>query len=635
MTDAQESDRNLRGVVIGTAGHVDHGKTSLVRALTGVETDRWREERERGLTIDIGFAPLSLAADIETGVVDVPGHEDFLKNMLAGATGIDLLLLVVAADEGPMPQTREHLAIARLLGVSRGVVALTKADRVDEDWLGLAEETTRELLEENGCAGWPIVPVSSTTGDGLDDLADALARASEELEPREVRDLFRMPVDRSFSVHGTGTVVTGTVWSGAVQSGDRVRVLPGDHSSRVRSLEVHGDSRAGVAAGRRCALALVGVDAKAAPRGAVLVTDGSWVPVTRVGVRIETLSRPGRVIEHFQRVRVYVGTRETMARVITLGGATIEPGDSAWAVLVLEEPLVARVRDRGILRFYSPVTTIGGVRICELDPPRSWASRVDGWTSILGDSPEEAFEAAVRLAGPWGFGMESAGITLGRPPAAVEGAAAHTTAVSLGDRWFSEDVLEATMSSVAETVERLHASDRRSPGVSLESVRSAMSGEAAPELVEMCLTRHLDAGTLQATGPRVALPGAGAVLTDAEEAHLKMLGEALVTGGLQPPTVNDLATSLRIQRDVLDDLLRLLVETGAARSITPEIYVDTDALEAATDRVRVLLADGEPAQPSVFKESFSLSRKYLIPLLEYLDRSGVTRRQADGRVLVS
>lgn len=625
-----------RGLILGTAGHVDHGKTSLVRALTGVQTDRWREERERGLTIDIGFAPFELAPDLETGFVDVPGHEDFLKNMLAGATGIDLLLLVIAADEGPMPQTREHLAIARLLDVRRGVVALTKRDRVDAEWLALATETTRELLDETpGCSNWPIVPVSSTTRDGLDDLVATLRQVAKDIESRPRSDLFRMPVDRAFTIRGTGTVVTGTVWSGAIRTGDTVRLLPGGETSRVRGLEVHGHRRQSVGAGRRCALALVGVDAGAAERGTVLVSAPAWRPVSRIGVRIETLTGPGRALEHGQRLRLYLGTREVMARVFLHDSKILTPGEPGWGTLSLEGPLVTRAGDRGILRFYSPVTTIGGVRVCELDPPRRWVDRVPAWRSILdGDTPE-AFSAAVDLTGPWGLETTAAPIALGVSPEMIEVAAPKSGARSIGDRWYSPTAWTEGLAGVLRAVEQLHATHRRSASVSLQSVRSSLASAASTDLIEAALRDHIDHGRLTAAGPRVSLPGAGATLTAAEEVQLSALRGALREGGLQPPTVNDLQKALRIPRDVLDDLLRLLADAGDTRSITPEIHIDAGALAEMTDRVRRLMVDGEPAGPAVFKEEFGLSRKYLIPLLEHLDSAGVTRRTSEGRVLAA
>jgi len=623
-----------RGIVIGTAGHVDHGKTSLVRALTGIETDRWEEERERGLTIDIGFASMALDEGIETGVVDVPGHEDFLRNMLAGATGIDLLLLVVAADEGPMPQTREHLAIARLLGIRRGVVALTKRDRVEPEWLELARETTRELLAENpGCEEWPIFPVSSTTGEGTDALVAGLASAVRELESRRGGDVFRMPVDRSFTIRGTGTVVTGTVWSGTVTTGDRLRLLPENREVRVRALQVHGESRERVSAGRRSAIALVGVDAKEAGRGNTLVADAAWSPARRLAVRLETLAGPGRALEEGQRIRAYLGTREVMARVYPEEGATVPPGGEAWAVLALEDRLVARVGDRVILRFYSPVTTIGGARVVELDPPRPGAGRREVWERILAGPPRAAFDGLVGLRGMRGLGVSEAPFALGRSPARVEEVAAGSDALRLGDRWFAPRAGERAREALLEIVRRLHATHRRAAAVSREAVRSTLLERCHPALADRTLDELVREGALIASGPSLALPGHEPDLSSGERSTLEALREAIRTGGLQPPTVDDLAASLEVPRDLLDDLLRLLADSGDVRPITPEIQVWAPAVDEMVRRVETLLAGRGPQPPTTFKEAFGLTRKYLIPLLEYLDRSGVTRRTGEGRVL--
>ena len=622
-----------RGVVIGTAGHVDHGKTALVERLTGVRTDRWREEQERGLTIDLGFAALDLAPGLETAVVDVPGHEDFLKNMLAGATGVDVLLLVVAADEGPMPQTVEHLSIAHLLDIRTGVVALTKRDRVDPEWLDLVTDATRDLLAEwDGSREWPIVPVSSTSGEGLEALREALVRVVAGRESRRAEDLFRLPVDRSFSVHGTGTVVTGTVWSGAVAAGSTVRLLPSGTTARVRGLEVHGERRDRVAAGRRCALALVGVAADQTARGTVLVTDPAWEASRRLGGRLETLARPGRPIEPGQRVRLYLGTREVMARVYPKGRDVVSPGESAWAVLALESPLTARARDRAIIRFYSPVTTIGGVRICELDPPRRWDSRTDAWGEILDGGDLAALDAAVRLSGTRGLSARSAPMATGLPPAVIAAAFAESNARALGDRWFSAVAREQAIAAVIRVVSALHRARPRAPGVPVESVRSTLNAESAPALVDEAIAACVAGGALELDGPRIALPGIGAVLTAAEEQALQRLRVSILEGDLQPPLVKDLQRGLGIPRDLLDDLLRLLETRGHTRSITPEIHISTGALERLIARSNELLAAGVPLPPTVFKEEFGLSRKYLIPLLEFLDRLGVTRRSGEGRV---
>jgi selenocysteine-specific elongation factor len=621
--------------VIGTGGHVDHGKTALVRALTGVETDRWKEERERGLTIDIGFAEFQLERDLETGIVDVPGHEDFLKNMLAGATGIDLLLLVVAADEGPMPQTYEHLAIAGLLGVEHGVVALTKTDRVDAAWLELATEATGELLGDVlGHRGWPIVPVSAVTGDGLDALREALRGEIRATEGREASDMFRLPVDRSFSIRGTGTVVTGTVWTGGVTVGDQLTVMPGGHVARVRALQVHGHTRSHVSAGRRCALALVGLEPPQAPRGSVLVADDSWRESDRLGVRVRTLERPGRSLEHGQRIRVYLGTRETMARALLQDRRGLAPGAAGWAALVLEDPLVARVRDRLVLRFYSPVTTIGGGEIAELQPPHRWEARSEAWASILDDEPSAAIRAAIRLRDTAGLPIEEAPHATGHTAAAVADAGeTDSELLRIGDAWFTEAALDEATARTLEAVERLQEAHRRATAVSLSAVRARARRSSASELVDAALEDLSRRGAIQIDGPRVCLPGHEPRLTPPERDAREEILRRIRVGRLQPPTVNDLGRELRIDRDLLDDLLPLLQDEGRLVAITPEIHIASEERESLIALVRALLADGEVAPPTRFKEALGLSRKYLIPILEYLDREGVTRRTGDGRVL--
>ncbi|MYA34115.1 MAG: selenocysteine-specific translation elongation factor [Gemmatimonadales bacterium] len=634
MPTVRGDARDRRGIVIGTAGHVDHGKTALVRALTGVETDRWVEERKRGLTIDLGFARLDLDPDLETGIVDVPGHEDFLKNMLAGATGIDVLLLVVAADEGPMPQTHEHLAIARLLNIRRGVVALTKSDRVDGDWLDLASETTRELLDEDPArASWEIVPVSAVTGDGIAPLRASLRRLAAGIRARSIDDRFRLPVDRSFSIRGTGTVVTGTVWSGSVSVGDTVRVFPDGGSARVRALQVHEDPRRRVTAGRRCAVALVGVAPAGVERGSVLVDPSEWRSSERLGVRVRALGSRDRPLRHGQRLRVYLGTREVMARLQTAGRQPVAPGATAWAVLALEAPLLARTRDRAILRFYSPVTTIGGIRVAEPDPPPDWPARTAAWRRILDGAPAEALAAAVTLEGLRGLPVATSSIILGRRDPTLEAAAEEAECVRIGDRWFAADAVAEAMEAVEACMARLHAADRRAPGVSKEAVRSAMVRVCDLELAETAVGRLLADGRLLESGPRLALPGHAPRLTPREEEGRAQLAETIAAAGLQPPLVAELGKKLRLDRAVLDDLLRLLQEAGATKAVTPELHVAVGALEKVEARARELLADGVPAPPARFKEAFGLSRKYLIPLLEYLDREGVTRRTVEGRVL--
>lgn len=630
-----------RALVVGTGGHVDHGKTELVRALTDVDTDRWDEEKERGLSIDLGFARLpATESGAEIGIVDVPGHEDFVTNMLAGATGIDLLLLAVAADDGPMPQTREHLSIARLLGVRRGVVAMTRVDLVDDpEWIDLARDAVREELRSAGVGGeWPILPVSPVTGEGMDALRRALEEAAGRVPARPTDDLFRLPVDRSFSLTGTGTVATGTVWSGTVRTGDELHVLPADREVRVRSLEAHGETREEAGAGRRCGLALSGVDPGELERGAALVSGPGWRPVRRLGARLSLLPHAERTVEEGQRVRLYLGTREVMARVRLAEDRPLSPGSRGWARLDLEEPLVARARDRFVLRFYSPVTTIGGGRVADLEPGAGggWTGKIASWRDVLADAAvRRAVRAAVELRGGRGRAPDELPVATGIPagrlreevPEPPEGV------VEAEGRWYPEETLREATRELTEELERLHAEERRSEGVSMEALRRAVSGRYGDGLVERALDRLVEQGEVVRSGPRVRRPDHRPELTEREERLRERVRETIARGGLSPPEVGDLRSSAGGDADLLHDLLELMVSAGELVRVTPDLYLTPENERELRRRAAEVLRGSEGAVgPGPFKEAFGVTRRYLIPLLEYLDRTGLSRRTGDGRV---
>ena len=621
------------GVVFGTAGHVDHGKTALVRALTGVETDRWAEERERGLTIDLGFAPVDTNSEIDTGIVDVPGHEDFVKNMLAGSTGIDVLLLVIAADEGPMPQTREHLLVSRLLGIQKGLVILNKVDRVDDDWLDLVHEATREELERTlGHADWPLYSVSATTGEGIAELRQGLEEAATRARPRESRDLFRMPVDRAFSVSGAGTVVTGTTWSGRVSVGDQVVLLPGGQGTRVRGLQVHGSDRQEVGPGRRCAVALVGVDAGIADRGSVLVGGDGWRTSSRLGAWVEVPSTVRRELEHGQRVRLFLGTEEVMARVRTSGRDPVMPGASGWVALDCERPVVARVRDRFVLRFYSPVTTIGGGEVAALDPARGWRRQADDWLDVLNGPPAAALAAAVRTAGGSGLAERELPLATGLSSAILEEVLGRgDDIVRIGGVCYAAEQLHAARVAVQSYLAEAHERRRRASSEPLESVRAGLSTRFSSHLIDAAI-RELEAeGEVMVAGPGIRRSDHAAGLTEDEERVIGAIMGTLTDAGLAPPTPAELSEEVGVGREVLNDLLRLLIERGELVQITPEVFL-TAAEEERARHVVLEIAATKPASPGDFRAVLNLSRKYLIPLLEHMDRAGVTRRTPEGRV---
>ncbi len=629
----------MKSVILGTAGHVDHGKTALIEALTGTNTDRWEEEKRRGITIDIGFAGLDTGDDdLEISVVDVPGHEDFVKNMLAGASGVDLLLLVVAADEGPMPQTREHLWIARLLGVERGVAAISKADLVDSEWCELVRDSVAEELERVlGVSDWPVLPVSAVSGAGLAELGAAILNSARATRARSHDDLFRMPVDRSFSVRGVGTVVTGTIWSGHVDVGSEVRCLPSERLARVRGLQVHGRDQTVARAGQRAALALVGLERAQVGRGDTLVGDPVWRETRYLDAKLHLVPDSPWTLKHWQRVRLHLGTAEAMARVVLYGRERLEPGNSALVQLRLEGPVTARAGDRFVIRFYSPVTTIGGGVV--LDP---WARRRGRLSDAAGAELTALAEAQ---------GKERLRITV---LACDEGAAANELAVRAGespstideqlreletegavrrvrDRWFGEEVLFAARGLLLDMLAAGHARDPGARGLSLESLRSAAGRPAG--LVDAALADLESQDLVRIDGSLVALAEHVPQLDSARRATAEAAERRIQLAGLAPPTVKELAAELGVPADQLLPALKFLAERGGLIAITADLYLAPEAVAEAKQRVRAVLGQGGVASPSQLREVLGVSRKYLIPLLEYLDVSGFTRRTPDGRVL--
>jgi selenocysteine-specific elongation factor len=408
-------------LILGTAGHIDHGKTALVKALTGVDTDRLQEEKARGITIELGFADFAPREDLRMGVVDVPGHEGFIRNMLAGATGMDLVLMVVAADEGMMPQTREHLAIVRLLGVEQMVVALTKADLVEEEWLPLVEDEVREALRESPYAEAPIVVTSTASGAGIETLKDRLAEVADGVGERSSKDLARLPIDRAFTVKGTGTVVTGTLWSGRLSIGDAVVLQPSGVRGRVRGLQVHGLQVDHAEAGERTAVAITGgeIALNSAERGQVLVAEGAWEATGMLTAELRIVQGTDWLVKHGQRVRVHLGTSEVMARVVTLEGSEVRPGDVGWVQLRLERPILARTGDRFVIRSYSPVTTIGGGVVAEAlasKRKKLRAQEASELQTIIHGDAESALGAVLRLASWRGIAVAQVPIRTGLPP---------------------------------------------------------------------------------------------------------------------------------------------------------------------------------------------------------------------------
>jgi len=635
----------LRPVVIGTAGHIDHGKTALVRRLTGIDTDRLKEEKERGISIDLGFAHHTLPSGRRIAIVDVPGHERFVKNMLAGATGVDLVLLVVAADEGVMPQTREHLAIVNLLRVTRGVVALTKSDLVDADTLGVVRSEVEDLLRPTPLRGLPIIPVSSVTGAGVDELTQALETAVEQTPGRASEGLVRYPIDRVFSVEGIGTVVTGTLWSGAVRPGDALELQPSGKAVRIRQIQVHDRTVDLAQAGQRVALAIHGIPRESVTRGDWLCTPGSARPSHLLDVRLELLPSAPRVLGSRTRLRCHLGASELLGRAVLLERDALPPGESTWAQLRLEEPAVAASGDRVVIRSYSPAVTIAGATV--VDPAPAKRSRLkpgDGarLETLLSGSAMEKLAALAEEAGSAGIAGEGASVRLGSIAQSVTEAASAAVAAAISvhaeaklvrlrdGRLLTPASWNRALEDVVQAVGRYAEANRLRDGIPKGELKSQLQRELPGPVFEEALEILTSGGRLSLRGDRVALPRAGPALSPKQEQLLGEIERRLAGKGFQVPDVSELTQGMVAER--AGDLIRYLVDSGRAVKVTSQLLYPRGLWDELENRLRAHFKESPSLSMGAFKELAQVSRKYAVPMLEHLDRTGLTRREGDDRV---
>lgn len=633
-----------RRLILGTAGHIDHGKTALVGALTGVDTDRLAEEKARGITIDLGFAELA-EGDIRFGVVDVPGHDGFVRNMLAGATGMDVAVMVVAADEGVMPQTREHLAILDLLEVRRLVVALTKSDAAEDAWIDLVEEEVRETLAPTRFSDAPIVRTSAEEGTGLRELRAELVQAGRAVD-RDADDILLLPVDRVFTVRGTGTVVTGTLVSGRIGVGDTVRVAPGTLEARVRGLQTHGVDAPVAEAGARVAVAVTGtgVDPEAITRGHALLSNPRWEPSRMLTVRIRVLADTGWSIETGQRVRVHAGTAEIMARCTVLAdldgapGDHLRPGDSGWVQLRLEGEIVARVGMRLVVRAYSPVTTIAGGTIAEIHPPRRRGRNARDVSMRLADrvgpDPEVRVLAALEVRGPEGLHPDElpirTGVAPGRVAAALQSARLAGVARAPDGTVFAPTAVRDFGARVVDDVQAIHEVEAFRPGLDVAKVRGTAPRGAHPSFADAVLAHEVAGGRLEVEAGAVLRPGFEPTLTDDQVELKARLAALYAEAGFEAPALTDLPADLRAD-PAFHTLLDMLEREGAIVALDEAIRIDAATLQRGVERIREEFAGREGLGPTDFRTLIPVSRRYLLPILEHLDRVGVTRFEGNSR----
>ena len=606
-------------MIVGTAGHIDHGKSALVAALTGRSMDRLVEEKRRGITIELGFAPLDLGEGLTVGVVDVPGHEDFVRTMVAGASGIDVALLVVAADDGIMPQTEEHLLVLEQLRVARGIPVITKADLADPEWVELLADEVRERTARSPVAFEPPLIVSARTGRGLDELRAGLLLLASAVRRRRDADLFRLPLDRVFTVAGTGTVVTGTTWSGSVATGDGVVVLPAGHAARVRSVESFGRAHERSEVGTRVALALGGVERADLQRGDVLVTPGAgWQPSRRLDVRLELAT--GVVLRDRARLHVHLGTSAVLARVALTG--TVDENRRVLARLRLETPLVARGGDRFVVRSYSPVVTLGGGEVLDpLPPPRSMRSLA----TLGGCSPEDRIVPLVARR-PAGLPELELAVIAGTAPGSVGRSTLPEGVTRHDGRLIGVERLAGIEDEFVAAVQGHHAAHADEAGLSLETLRRSLRGPTW--LADAALQRAARAGRVRISDGLVALPGFRPIVR-VDPAFLERVVARVAEGGLTPPSWAELAAELG---PAAEAALRDAVRSGRLVAVERERAWSPDNLARFAALVQEVGRAGE-VTPGALRDRTGASRKFLIPLLEWCDRQRLTLRQGDRRVL--
>ncbi len=636
----------MKHVIVGTAGHIDHGKSKLVEALTGTDPDRLAEEKRRGITIDLGFAFLELDG-VRLGFVDVPGHERFVKNMLAGVGGIDLVLLVVAADESIKPQTREHFDICRLLSIPRGLVAITKTDLVDIDVLDLVRLEVEEFVRGSFLEGAPVVTTSAKTGAGLDELKQALLHLAREVPPKDPARHFRLPIDRAFAMKGFGTVVTGTLLAGSVSPEDEVELHPARRRVRIRGVQSGGRKVDRATAGQRTALNLAGVEREEICRGMALAAPGRFRATRQLDARVALLPS-ARPLKNRARVHFHQGTAETVAEVVLLDAKQLAPGNTALAQVRLHEPVLLLPGDRFILRQFSPVITIGGGMVLDALAPRHRQKELPRVLKVLRtleSGSREEILAALAAAHPEGIDLREIVARTGwLENEARQAAAALAQAGKLRVFGGADSVeftavavsaLEEVLRRLREEVDRFHQQNPLLPGIPKEDLRNRVAPNLRPEILRATLDELVQQRELAISGETVARAGREITLS-AEEARAKeQIQLAFARAGLTVPSVKEVLGRLPVEPKRAQKILQILLRENALVKVSEDLIFHREALA----RLRALLAEykkrkGDRLPVPAFKELTGVSRKYAIPLLEYLDRTGVTRRTGDDRVIL-
>ncbi|UCD70598.1 MAG: selenocysteine-specific translation elongation factor [Syntrophobacterales bacterium] len=633
----------MKQIVLGTAGHIDHGKTALIKALTGIDTDRLKEEKERGITIELGFASLMLPSGLRMGIVDVPGHEKFVKHMVAGAWGIDLVALVVAADEGIMPQTREHLDICRLLAIKKGLVVVSKIDLADPELVQLVDEEVRELVKGTFLDGAPIVNVSSLNAVGITQLVTTLDRLANEVQGRTSEGLFRLPIDRVFTMKGFGTVVTGTLVSGSISVGDTVQILPSSREGKVRGIQVHNEIVEMARAGQRTAVNLQGIEKSRINRGDVLVRPQAITPTYMVDAYLEHLTTSPRPVRNRKKQRFHIGTSSILATIVLLDREELAPGEEGFVQLRFEKPMVALPQDRFVIRGSSAIQTLGGGVVIDSHPAKHkrLAKDVVAGLMILRDGTEEEI-VSHHLVHSGGKGMslrelrERVNVSPDRLSKLLRELLTRAEIVTIdGDegRFIHRTEYEQLKKKILSYILEFHESYPLRLGPSKEEVKSKLPKNVEAKLFHYMLKELVDSKEVLVEKDKLRLSTHRVSLRDDQKRLKNRIAGLFAKGGLQSPSLKELASKLSADDSEVRNVVRLLMEEGAIIKAKEDMYFHREAVEKLKGQLIQFLRIHHEITTAQFKEMTKVSRKYAIPLIEYFDNSKITIRVGEKRLL--
>jgi len=635
--------KKMKHIVLGTAGHIDHGKTSLIKTLTGVDTDRLKEEKLRGITIELGFAPLTLPSGERIGIVDVPGHERFIKNMVAGVGGIDIVLFTISADEGIMPQTREHFEICSLLRIKNGIIAITKTDLVDEEWLEMVKGDIEEFVKGTFLEGSPIIPVSSVTGEGIPLLLAELDNLSDKVQEKSSEGPLRVPIDRVFTMKGFGTVITGTLYSGSLSVGQTVEILPSGIETKVRGVQVHNEVVENATAGLRTALNLHGIDKFSIKRGEVITSPGTIAPTSLIDVYLEHLSSAPKPLKNRTKVKFHTGTSEIVANVIFFDRDKLPPGEAAFARLKMETPAITMHKDRFIIRSYSPVYTIGGGEVLDSYPTKRkrFFKEILANLEVFQDgNRKDIIKTHVYNSGFKGLSVQELQMRIDISPSILstllEGLMTNRELIQ-----FDRDTIKVVHQGIYDNLKEMmidqikeyHMAYPMKEGISKEELKTKLPKNVNGKLFNKAIVELTKSNKIAGVKDKFRLSDYSISLKESQKEIQERIVDVYSKEKLSPPTYKELVDRLAANASEVKAVLDMLVEKGTLVKIKEEFYFDSDAVARLKEDLVAFLRENKEVTISQFKDITKSSRKYSTPLIEYFDKIRVTIRVGDKRIL--